>query len=349
MLVLFQEGIPDIFFPALRQKGITVQRVPTARAAALAACRANSSAEAFFFRANFTLDAELLDLLPHLQLAALVSTGADNVDINALAERGIRFVSGEGANAQAVCDYVLQALCFGGFDFAHESLGIVGAGRIGSRLFELMRRAGVQVTYFDPLLAEPGSLEDVLQCDVVTFHTHLSREGPFATAGMLDHRYFAPVKKTLRLIQASRGAIWDAEFYRTLRSHSHIEILAQDVYPEEPPRATDLALARYSTPHIAGYSTLGRLGGIAKGIRELLGEFSAEELLPAGQAWFLDAEAQRFAADPSAFNNLRDNYGWRKEFWQYSRDERAAWLKRFPQTPEEVFSAPGQKMNVLTG
>jgi hypothetical protein len=72
-------------------------------------------------------------------------------------------------------------------------------------------------------------------------------------------------------------------------------------------------------------------------------------LLPAGRAWFLDAEAQRFAADPSAFNNLRDNYGWRKEFWQYSHDERAAWLKRFPQTPEEVFSAPGQKMNVLTG
>ncbi|MFZ5628997.1 MAG: NAD(P)-dependent oxidoreductase [Spirochaetota bacterium] len=345
MLVLFQEGIPDIFFPALRQKGITVQRLPTGRAAAIAACREYAQAGAIFFRANFTLDAELLDLLPKAQLAALVSTGSDNVDVSAVAARGIRFVSGEGANAQAVCDYVLQALCFGGFDFARESIGIVGAGRVGSRLLRLFRAAGVCVEFFDPLLPEPGSLEAVLQCDVVTFHTFLSREGLFATAGMLDARYFAPVKKKLRLIQASRGGIWNPDFYRSLASHPYIEILAQDVYPEEPPRVSDLALARYSTPHTAGYSTLGRLGGIAKGIQALLPEFSAESLLPAGRAWFLDEEAQLFAGDPSAFNNLRDNYGWRKEFWQYNTEERAAWLKRFPQAPGAVFTLPHGNQN----
>ncbi|GAB4434548.1 MAG: hypothetical protein OHK0011_17680 [Turneriella sp.] len=345
MLVLFQAGIPDIFFPALRKKGITVQRVPTDRAAALAACRKSCSAEAIFFRANFTLDAELLDLLPKVRLAALVSTGSDNVDLPALAERGIRFVSGEGANAQAVCDYVLQALCFGGFDFSRESLGIVGAGRVGSRLLRLVRNAGVRVEFFDPLLPHPGSLEAVLQCDVVTFHTFLSREGPFATAGMLDARYFAPVKKKLRLIQTSRGGIWNPDFYRSLFSHPYIEILAQDVYPEEPPRASDLARARYSTPHIAGYSTLGRLGGIAKGIQALLPQFSAESLLPAGRAWFLDEEAERFASDYSAFNHLRDNYGWRKEFWQYNDEERAAWLTRFPQAPGAVFTLPHGNQN----
>ncbi|HNJ64511.1 MAG TPA: NAD(P)-dependent oxidoreductase [Turneriella sp.] len=337
MLVLFQEGIPDIFFPALRQKGITVQRVPTGRTAAIAACRRYASAEAIFFRANFTIDKELLEALPQLRLAALVSTGSDNVDVHALAERQIRFVSGEGANAQAVCDYVLQALCFGGFNFARESLGVVGAGRVGSRLLKLLGSAGVRVSYFDPLLADPGSLEEVLQCDVVTFHTFLSREGTFATAGMLDARYFAPVKKKLRLIQASRGGVWNTDFYRSLASHPHIEILAQDVYPGEPPRTSDLSLARYSTPHVAGYSTFGRLGGIAKGIQVLLTDFSAEALLPAGRAWFLDEEAQRFTDDPSAFNDLRDNYGWRKEFWQYNDEERAAWLTRFPQAPQSCF------------
>jgi erythronate-4-phosphate dehydrogenase len=338
MLILFQEGIPDIFFPALRQKGITVKRVPTSHAAAIAACRQYASAEAIFFRANFTLDAELLDALPQLRLAALVSTGLDNVDCAALAERGVRFVSGEGANAQAVCDYVLQALCFGGFDFAAQSVGIVGAGRIGSRLMQILRTAGVAVSYYDPLLREPGSLEEVLQCDVVTFHTFLSREGEYATAGMLDARYFASVKKKLRLIQTSRGGVWNGDFYRALASHLHIEILAQDVYPEEPPPASDVALARYSTPHIAGYSTVGRLGGIAKGIHALLPDFSADALLPQGQAWFLDEEAQRFAADPAAFNALRDNYGWRKEFWQYTAAERAAWLQRFPNAPPKLFS-----------
>ncbi len=337
MLVLFQEGIPDIFFPALRQKGISVERLPTAHTAAIAACRKYASAEAIFFRANFRLDAELLDHLPALRLAALVSTGKDNVDERALYERGIRFVSGEGVNAQAVCDYVLQALCHGGFDFSLQALGIIGAGRIGSRLLKSFRRAGVRVSYFDPLLPDPGSLEEVLQCDVVTFHTFLSREGAHATAGMLDARYFAPVKKKLRLIQTSRGGVWNADFYRALASHPLIEILAQDVYPMEPPSASDVSLARYSTPHIAGYSTHGRLGGITKGIEALLPDFSAEALMPESRAWFLDAEAQRFAANALAFNELRDNYGWRKEFWQYDAAEREAWLARFPAAPRPLF------------
>lgn len=337
MLVLFQEGIPDIFFPQLTRNGLTVVRLPTDRAGALAACREHGDAEAIFFRANFVLDTEILRALPKLRLAALVSTGSDNVDAAALSARGIGFVSGEGANAQAVCDYVMQALCFGGFDFARESVGIVGAGRVGSRLLKLLRGAGVRVDFFDPLLPQPGSLEAVLQCDVVTFHTFLSREGPFATAGMLDAQYFAPVKKKLRLIQASRGAVWNTQFYHSLSSHPYIEILAQDVYPAEPPPASDLALARYSTPHIAGYSTLGRLGGIAKGIQALLPDFSAESLFPAGRAWLLDEQAHGFAADATAFTALRDHYGWRKEFWQYSGSERSAWLKRFPQVPQSCF------------
>lgn len=343
MLALFQEGIPDIFFPALRQNGITVERIPAQRAAALAFCRKYRSAEAIFFRANFTLDAFLLDALPKLKLAALVSTGSDNVDVAALRARGIRFVSGEGANAQAVCDYVIQALCFGGFDFVSGSVGVVGAGRIGAKLLKILTAAGVRAAYYDPLLPQPGSLEAVLGCDVVTFHTPLSREGPFATAGMLDAQYFAPAEKKLLLIQTSRGGIWNADFYRSLGFHPLIKILAQDVYPEEPPLASNLALARFSTPHIAGYSAHGRLGGIVKGIQALLPEFASENLLPAGSVWFLDAEAQRFAADPSAFNTLRDNYGWRKEFWQYNEEERAAWLDRFPQTPVDVFSAPATR------
>lgn len=340
MLALFQEGIPDIFFPALRKHGIKVERFPTRRVAALACFEKYRAAEVLFFRANFILDQMALDYLPRLALAVLVSTGTDSIDFAALEKQNVRLITGEGANAQAVCDYVLQALCFGHFDFAHGSIGIVGKGRIGSLLLQHLQQADVRVAYYDPLLVEPGSLEAVLDCDVVTFHTPLTREGQYATEKMLNQHYFAPVKRKLRLIQTCRGGIWHSEFYRNLPAHPHLEILAQDVYPEEPPPQQYLPLAQFSTPHIAGYSTRGRLGGILNGLRVLLPDLAVEEFFPQSRAWFLDEEARQFMRAPQAFHTLRDQYYWRKEFHEYDAAERAAWLKRFPDAPPEIFFLP---------
>lgn len=340
MLALFQEGIPDLFFPQLLRRGIRPERFPTDRSAALQYFEKHHAAELLFFRANFILDERALDRLPCLTLAVLVSTGTDSVDCTALEKRGIRLITGEGANAQAVCDYVLQALCFGGFNFNRDALGVVGKGRIGSLVMEHLTRADVRVAYYDPLLPEPGSLETVLDCDVVTFHTPLTRHGEHATEKMLGARYFTPVKKKLRLIQACRGGIWDTEFYRSLSSHPYLEILAQDVYPEEPPPPEYLQHAMFSTPHIAGYSTRGRLGGVLNGLRVLLPDLVFEEFFPKSRAWFLDEESAQFSRAVHAFNALRDQYYWRKEFHEYDATERRAWLKRFPDAPPEIFFLP---------
>ncbi|MFO1472109.1 MAG: hypothetical protein U1F27_13860 [Turneriella sp.] len=88
MLVLFQEGIPNIFIPELTRRGMRVVRFPTAPAMAEAVFQQNSGAEAIFFRANFSFGAGVLALLPKLTLAALVSTGTDNVDQAAIKRSG---------------------------------------------------------------------------------------------------------------------------------------------------------------------------------------------------------------------------------------------------------------------
>ncbi|MCX7632300.1 MAG: hypothetical protein N2Z22_03080 [Turneriella sp.] len=338
MLVLFQDGIPDIFVSDLEKAGLRVSYFPTEKSEALAFFREHRQARAIFFRANFILDTTVLDALPHLQLAVLVSTGTDNVALAELKARGIHFVSGEGANAQAVCEYVVQALCLAGFDFRAQTLGIVGLGRIGGRLKAMLAKAGVGVCHYDPLLKDTGSLRAVLAADVVTFHTPLTKEGPHATCGMLGADYFAAVfqnaSKKLLIIQTSRGGLWQTDFYRTL-PNPKVEILAQDVYPLEPPSVVDVHRARYSTPHIAGYSTRGRLGGLLRGIAELLPQFRPSQW-PQGSAWFLDHEAKRFAAAVQQFQWLRDHYPWRKEFAEYNAAERAEFLRRFPNTTTEL-------------
>jgi lactate dehydrogenase-like 2-hydroxyacid dehydrogenase len=338
VLILFQEGIPDIFFPQLERYGCRIERFPTRGEAARKNFEVQKKAEAIFFRANFSLAKTELDLLPNLRVAALVSTGSDNIDATAVAARQIRLITGEGANAQAVFDYVVQALLFGGLNPAEQSVGIVGAGRVGQKVLSFLNRAGVRTAYYDPFLENRGSLAEALCCDFISFHVPLTRSGAHKTEAMLNADYFSAVKKRLRIIQTCRGEIWDKIFYRGLESSPLLEILAQDVYPVEPPSVTDLGRARFSTPHIAGYSTQGRLGGILKGIRALFPDFSAGEFLPAGKAWFLDAESLNFAENVAGFSQIRDGYFWRKEFGEYNAAEQDAFRNRFPQVPDGFFS-----------
>lgn len=367
MLVLFQEGIPNIFIPELTRRGMRVVRFPTAPAMAEAVFQQNSGAEAIFFRANFSFGAGVLALLPKLTLAALVSTGTDNVDQAAIAVRGVHLTTAEGANAQAVFDYVIQALLLGGFEPAKHSVGVVGAGRIGSRLLRFFASVGVRTAFYDPFLNPPGSLPDVLQCDFVTFHTPLthggvgavadtyqplaiadgmsslpqplSHETNHATAGMLNAGYFSGARHGLKIIQASRGGIWDRPFYDDLPKSAAVWLLAQDVYPNEPPAAHDLKVAAYSTPHIAGYSTRGRLGGIVKGIQALVPDFSAAGILPQGRAWLLENDAKALSAGVGRFSALRDGYPWRKQFHEWDHVERRAYRQRFQSLPDAFFEA----------
>lgn len=377
MLLLFQHGIPDVFFSDLERRGARIIRFAASASESHTIFAENKNADAIFFRANYTLGKAELDLLPNLRLAALVSTGADNVAIAEIEKRGIQFSSGEGANARAVFDYVIQALCFDNFDFTRDSLGIVGVGNIGSRLLKFFRAIDASVAFYDPLLADPGSLDSVLQCDVVTFHvplvhgsteavantmfslpqplthggvgsaagrkpslpTTLSSGSPHPTAAMLDVDYFSSIRKKLRVIQSCRGGIWNLDFYRRLGDHPHLELIAQDVYPVEPPDKTDCARAKISTPHIAGYSTRGRLGGILRGIDRLFPNFSRETTWPESRAWFLDIEAARFAAAPEKFNALRDGYFYRKEFHEYNTTERGEFRQRFPRLSEHFCEA----------
>lgn len=338
MVLLFQKGIPEIFFPALEKYGVRIRQFPTDPAAAQDVFRAFPDGEAVFFRANFPLGQAELNALPKLRLAALVSTGMDNVDVPELARRGVKLVTGEGANAAAVVDYVIQALLLGSYDPEKHRVGVVGAGRVGGKILRLLQAVNAAAIYYDPFLADPGSLDQVLQCDFVSFHVPLLTTGNHKTLGMLDAGYFKTVSRKIRIIQTCRGTIWEKPFYENLADQPNLELLAQDVYPVEPPQAADILRARYSTPHVAGYSTRGRLGGIVKGIQALFPDFKGENYYPEGKVWSLEEEARAFAANPPDFSRIRDNFPWRKEFSEFNAQERSAFRARYPHIGEGFFS-----------
>ena len=114
-----------------------------------------------------------------------------------LRQQGIGFCWAQGCNARSVVDYVFSVLAYlslrDDFDWRALSFGIVGCGQIGSRLARQLLALRIRIAVYDPFLDAnhplSGHLTDlatVLQQDVVTFHTPLTRSGPWPTLHILD-------------------------------------------------------------------------------------------------------------------------------------------------------------------
>jgi phosphoglycerate dehydrogenase-like enzyme len=224
----------------------------------------------------------LLDRLPSLRL--LVTTGARNaaIDLVAATERGI-VVCGTGAHAPgtaeltwalvlAVARHVPQedaALRAGrwqttiGTDLAGARLGVVGLGRLGTRVARIGQAFEMDVVAWsqnltDERAAEAGvrrmEKEELLAtADVVTIHLQLSDR----TRGLIGASELALMKPTAILVNTSRGPIVDEQALVEALEQGRIGGAGIDVYDREPLPAHDQlrrAPRSVTTPHI-GYVT----------------------------------------------------------------------------------------------
>jgi phosphoglycerate dehydrogenase-like enzyme len=145
------------------------------------------------------------------------------------------------------------------------TLGIIGLGRIGTRMAEISapvfgRRVGCD-PYIAPSKVPPGvermTHDEVFAAaDLVSFHVPLSDE----TRAMANVRTLGLMKPGSWLVNTARGAVVDVDAVLSALDAGRLDGAALDVLPKEPPEA-DHALLRHPrvilTPHAAFYSTEG--------------------------------------------------------------------------------------------
>ena len=231
------------------------------------------------------IDRAFLDQLPACKLIVSYSTGVDHMDLNAAAERGILARGVAGYCTEDVAEHALAMIlsCARGLhltdralrDSLHwdiatsqpnrrrlsqQTLGLVGVGRIGSRLASKAVALGMRIIAYDPY-APPGFLGQLLgsldsllqQSDYVSLHAPLTPE----TENMIAARELALMKSTAFLINCARGRLVDeAALVHALDAHQ-IAGAALDVRVEEPVRAGDPLVCRpdvLSSPHAAAFT-----------------------------------------------------------------------------------------------
>jgi len=209
--------------------------------------------------------ARVIESAPDLKVIGRSGVGFDKVDIQAANARKIPVIITPGANSQAVAEAALAymlALCKkmthwdrqlkqGNWrsrfeqspgDLEGATLGIIGFGRIGCRLAQLIRPFGMTVLACDPFVTaeaagEQGAvlveLEELLaNSDFVSIHALLNEN----TRGLIDRRRLGLMKPGAFLINLARGGIIESldVLYEAL-TNGPLAGAALDVFEPEPP------------------------------------------------------------------------------------------------------------------
>ena len=266
MKILFDENIPyaEAFFSSLGEcHAFHGRDLSPAQA---------READILLVRSITQVNRELLGDNPNTRFVGTATIGTDHVDRAYLAEHSIPFSNAPGGNAQSVADYVLSSVLVLAQKYQWQldalSIGVIGAGNIGSKVAIWAEALGMNVLLCDPPLEEAGdtrefvSLEQAMQADIISLHVPLIRTGSHPSYMMFDKARLAMLGKGQTLINTCRGDVVDNQALLALMKSGKALNLVMDVWQNEPNVLNELiSYAQLSTAHIAGYSLEGKAKG----------------------------------------------------------------------------------------
>ena len=298
-----------------------------------------NDADALIVRTRTRCDAALLDgsLVRFIGSATI---GTDHIDLDYCAAHGITVRNAPGCNAPAVAQWVFCAIhawmqTRGIATASGLTLGIVGVGHIGSIVARWARELGFTVFLNDPPRENrDGSFDDIFsplkelqhRCDIITFHTPLTRDGQWPTWHLCDQAFLHGLSRCRLLLNAARGSI--ADNAALLDWHGDI---ALDCWENEPNISRELMeKCIVATPHIAGYSLEGKQRGTAMMLAALNEHYGWGIPIPVIEApatgatdvtldgitasYDIAADTSRLKATPADFESQRNHYPHRPEY-----------------------------------
>ncbi|MBQ8832665.1 MAG: 4-phosphoerythronate dehydrogenase [Paludibacteraceae bacterium] len=320
MQIIIDKGIP--FLQGVFPSEIEVKFLPPEEITADSVRKA----DALFVRTRTQINKELLHG-SQVRFVATATIGFDHIDQDYCREAGIHWVSCPGCNAQAVCDYIEEAIAsFNSSPSRGRSgegftIGIVGYGHVGKLVAQMAERKGYKVLLSDPPLGIGMSLNELAPlCDVLTFHTPLTHEGEHPTYHLCNADILRLCKPNALIINAARGGIIDEQALLPclITSSPHRLIASIDCWENEPLlNQALLEKVDLASFHIAGYSIEGKMRASEMCLQAFCEFFSLpilsinKKLVPlqgdSAPGW-LQRISNQLKAAPEHFEQLRKQY-----------------------------------------
>ncbi|MGR5447436.1 4-phosphoerythronate dehydrogenase [Vibrio jasicida] len=312
--------------------------------------------DALMIRSVTKVNAELISKANKLKFVGTATAGMDHVDQALLKEKGIFFTAAPGCNKVGVAEYAFSVMMVlsqqQGFSVFDKTVGIIGAGQVGSYLEKCLKGMGINVLINDPFKQEEGDsrsftplAELIERSDVITLHTPITKDGLYPTHHLIDDKVLNGLRCDQILINAARGPVVDNQALKQRLMKNDGFTAALDVFEFEPEVDMELLpLLAFATPHVAGYGLEGKARGttmIFNSYCEFLNNelrAHASDLLPTApvptmvldRAWDEatlhnitqliydvrkdDALFRREISKPGSFDLMRKNYWDRREY-----------------------------------
>ena len=313
MQVIIDKGIPfleGVFPPEIEVLHLSPEEIisPSVR-----------KADALIVRTRTCINRDLLQG-SRVRFVATATIGFDHIDQDYCREAGIHWVSCPGCNAQAVCDYVEEAISSMKSDKIDLTVGIIGYGHVGKLVAKMAQRRGYRVLLSDPPLGIGVSLEELApKCDVLTFHTPLTHDGNHPTFHLCNTHILSLCKPDALIINAARGGVIDEQALIAQLSAVNCQLsTAIDCWENEPHLNHQLLqLANLASFHTAGYSIEGKMRASEMCLEAFCKFFSLpilsinKKVVPLhgdSDSGWLQRISNQLKAQPEQFEQLRKQY-----------------------------------------
>jgi D-3-phosphoglycerate dehydrogenase len=244
----------------------------------------------------------LLEAADKLRVVGRAGIGVDNVDIPAATARGVVVMNTPFGNSITTAEHAIALMFalarqlpeadastqagrweknrFMGVELTAKTLGLIGAGNIGSIVASRAIGLRMKVVAYDPFLTperalelgiEKVELDELLRrADFITLHTPLTDQ----TRGILSRDALARTKPGVRIINCARGGLIDEQALKEALDSGHVAGAALDVFEQEPATASPLfgTPGFISTPHL-GASTSEAQVNVAIQVAEQMSDF----------------------------------------------------------------------------
>lgn len=253
-------------------------------------------------RSSTKVTADILAAADNLKVIGRAGIGVDNVDIPAASAKGVVVMNTPFGNSITTAEHAIAMIFalarqipqanartqagewpkngFMGVEVTGKTLGLIGAGNIGSIVAARANGLRMRVIAYDPFLTperaveigvEKVSLEDLLaRADFITLHTPLTDE----TRNILSAENLAKTRPGVRIVNCARGGLIDEEALAVLLDSGHVAGAALDVFQTEPATHSPLFGKPnfICTPHL-GASTTEAQVNVALQVAEQMADY----------------------------------------------------------------------------
>lgn len=226
-------------------------------------CQKIKDMDALLIRSATTVTAKAIEAAgPRLKLIGRAGVGTDNIDKEAATKKGIVVMNTPFGNTVSAAEHTI-ALLFAtarniaradalmqqgkwekkglvGVEVHGKTLGLIGLGKIGGHVAQVMKAAGMTIVAYDPYLSPDRARhlgvqmvdldELIAKSDFISVHTPLTDE----TRNLLSRERLQKTKKGVRILNCARGGIIDEEALADLVKAGHIAAAGIDVFSKEP-------------------------------------------------------------------------------------------------------------------